>query len=189
MQKFWPLLMSGALLAACGQDSSLPGDEADTTGAAATSQPAAGAGATVAAASPANASTDPVGAPAVQKAAAVTVLPLRRGYYLDQGAPCSAASNAGLNLLRRGGIGGARDFCEFTKIEQTADKTYTVTEKCYDLQAGEESATTSKAVWTISNDTSFKRTSSDGWSYTARYCEQSSLPEPWSENDIGDFIK
>ena len=188
MRKFWPLLISAALLASCEKEASAPEGEVDAVRITATSQPVAGAGATVAVTPSENVSSNPVGTPAVQKAAAVTVLPLKRGYYLDD-AHCSTASNAGLQLLSRGGIGGARVFCEFTKIEKTAATTYTTTEKCSDLQAGEESATTSKSVWTIPNDTSFKRQGSDGLSYTARYCEQSSLPWPWRENDISDSIK
>ena len=54
--------------------------------------------------------------PVAEAAAPVAALPLKRGYYVESDTPCGQASNATTTLLRREGIGGARDFCEFKKI-------------------------------------------------------------------------
>lgn len=47
----------------------------------------------------------------------LTVLPLKRGYYVASDTLCAQASNASLLLLGRDGVGGARYFCEFRRIE------------------------------------------------------------------------
>ncbi len=50
----------------------------------------------------------------------VSELPLKRGFYVASDTPCEQASNATLQLLRRDGVGGARDFCEFKQILEIA---------------------------------------------------------------------
>lgn len=115
----------------------------------------------------------------------VDELPLKRGFYVASDTPCEQASNATLMLLRRDGIGGARDSCDFTQIERVGDTTYHVTERCGDLMdpgAGE----TWVVTWEIPDDTSFSTVREDGWSTGARHCEQSRLPDPWRDNDISD---
>lgn len=179
------LLISVGLLAACGQTTSTPGSEADGGTPLATALAEAGQTATVGASA---ATALPTQATAAEKPANVAVLPLKRGFYVASDTPCGNASNATLSLLRRDGIGGARDFCEFTKIAKIAATTYHVTEKCGDLQAGPESEQTGTVVWTIASDNRFTRKSSDGWESSARYCAQSSLPEDWRNNDISDLI-
>lgn len=126
------------------------------------------------------------GAPTKSGAAeASSGLPLKRGYYVASDTPCARASNATVLLLRRNGVGGARDFCEFRKIERLAPNTYRVTEACGDLQdqAPPEVGVT---TYTLSGDTAFTSKNAHGWAHSARYCAPSSLPSPWRENDIRD---
>lgn len=123
-----------------------------------------------------------------QDGAPVSVLPLRRGYYVATDTPCSQASNATVMLLRREGIGGARDFCEFRRIEKTGPHTYRVTEACGDLQdaaAPEISITT----YTLTGETAFSSRSELGWERSARYCAQSAMPPDFRANDISDVIR
>lgn len=123
--------------------------------------------------------------PARVQADTISALPLRRGYYVDSDTPCSQASNATTTLLRREGIGGARDFCEFRNIEQTGPNTYRVTEACADLQdsAPPESSVT---TYTLRGDTAFTSRSEHGWQRSARHCAQTSMPPDWRANDISD---
>lgn len=125
--------------------------------------------------------------PAAEAAAPVAALPLKRGYYVAADTPCSQASNATTTLLRRDGIGGSRDFCEFKKIERAGPNTYRVTEACGDLQddAPPEVGVT---TYTLSGDASFTSKNAGGWEHSARYCAQSSMPPDWRENDISDII-
>ena len=146
----------GALLSACGQDAR------SGAGAAADAAPSTGA-----------------------TGERVSELPLKRGFYVASDTPCEQASNATLLLLRRDGIGGARDACDFTQIERVGATTYRVTERCADL-TDPDSAETWAVTWEIPNDTSFSTEREDGWSSSARHCEQSRLPDPWRDNDISD---
>ena len=118
---------------------------------------------------------------------ATATLPLKRGYYVSSDTPCGQASNATTLLLRREGIGGARDFCEFRTIEQTAPNTYRVTEACGDLQDSAPPET-STSIYTLTGDTAFTAKSEHGWERSARYCAQSSMPADWRANDISDII-
>lgn len=117
----------------------------------------------------------------------VTELPLKRGFYVASDTPCEQASNATLLLLRRDGIGGARDFCEFRQIEAVDAAIYRVTEACADLQGGD--AVVSLSTYRVASPTDFTARSEQGWESSARYCEQSSLPEPWRDNDVDDLIR
>lgn len=115
----------------------------------------------------------------------VSELPLKRGFYVASDTPCEHASNATLLLLRRDGIGGARDSCDFTHIERVGATTYRVTERCGDLMDPGDSENY-VVTWEIPNDTSFSTEREDGWPRSARHCEQSRLPDPWRDNDISD---
>jgi hypothetical protein len=122
----------------------------------------------------------------------ITSLPLKRGFYVASDTPCSEASNATLLLVGKNGINGSRDYCTFKKIEQMGADRYKVTTEC--RSGGEawgraEEIDTYVAVYTIANDTSFESKSETGWEHSARYCEQSSLPTDWRENDISDLIR
>ena len=112
-------------------------------------------------------------------------LPLRRGYYVAGDTPCEQASNATLLLLRRDGVGGARDSCDFARIERIGDTTYRVTERCVDLM-DPDSGETRLVTWEIPGDASFSTRREDGWRNNARHCEQSRLPDPWRDSDISD---
>lgn len=116
----------------------------------------------------------------------VAELPLKRGYYVAADTPCAQASNATVVLLRREGLGGSQDFCEFKKIEQTASSTYRVTQSCGDLRGGGEE--TSIVIYELLGDAGFKSKTEFGWEHSARRCEQSSMPADWRENDISDVI-
>lgn len=129
-------------------------------------------------------------APAATQAgdARVDELPLKRGFYVASDTPCEQASNATLLLLRRDGIGGARDSCDFVQIEHVGDTTYRVTERCADLM-DPNSAETSVVTWEIPDDASFTTVREGGSSGGARHCEQSRLPDPWRDNDISDVTR
>ncbi|WP_443971442.1 hypothetical protein [Sphingobium sp. CR28] len=183
-----PLLLAAAL-AACGQNAATVENAAATDGAEATeSGNTAGmatAEADIAAANQAATPAATEAAPAKTRAATTAALPLKRGYYVESDTPCGQASNATTTLLRRNGIGGARDFCEFKKIEQTGPNTYRVTEACGDLQdnAPPEAST---SIYTLTGDTAFTAKSEHGWERSARHCVQSSMPPAWRGNDISD---
>jgi hypothetical protein len=121
-------------------------------------------------------------------AAAQAPLPLDRGYYVAEGTPCGRASNATLQLLRRDGIGGARDFCRFLRIEPAGPNRYRVTQSCGEMQGGGPAETMTVTYETPSR-TAYRMTSTDGWSAAARLCTQSSLPAPWRNNDIRDLVR
>ena len=186
-----PLLLTAAL-AACGQNATTAEHavaaegttEADTSN---TTDIAAAKTNTVAtnqAAAPAT----PEAVPAKAQAATIAALPLKRGYYVESDTPCGQASNATTTLLRREGIGGARDFCEFKKIEQTGPNTFRVTEACGDLQENAPPET-SVTTYTLKGDTAFTSKSASGWEHSARYCAQSSMPPDWRANDISDVTR
>lgn len=121
--------------------------------------------------------------PADSPAAIGSALRLKRGYYVASDTPCNKASNATVSLLQRGGIGGARDFCEFKKVEQTGPNTYRVTQACHAFQDSGP-AEVSVVTYALSGDASFTSLSDHGWEYSARHCSQSSMPDEWRQNDI-----
>lgn len=182
-----PVLLAAGL-AACGQNAATAENAAATEGAVETeSSNTAGAAAeaNTAAANQAAAPAAPEAAPAKTHTATIAALPLKRGYYVESDTPCGQASNATTTLLRRNGIGGARDFCEFKKIEQTGPHTYRVTEACGNLQDNAPPET-STSIYTLTEGTAFTAKSEHGWERSARYCAQSSMPPDWRGNDISD---
>lgn len=121
-------------------------------------------------------------------AVAVALLPLRRGYYVACDTTCSAASNATVSLLQRGGIGGSSDFCEFRKIEQVGPQIYRVLQSCRSFEDG--AVPESQVVtYTLSGDTGFTSQRADGWVYSTRLCTQASMPAAWRRNDIRDVVQ
>ena len=115
----------------------------------------------------------------------VATLPLKRGFYVDNDTPCGQASNASMLLvLRKGTINGAKELCDFRRIEQVGTASYRVTQACKDLASRGRAQT----VWVtleIADDSHFMSKEVGN----KRYCEQSSLPDPWRDNDIADLIK
>ncbi|HEY9578316.1 MAG TPA: hypothetical protein VIR65_00470 [Rhizorhapis sp.] len=196
------LLLSIGLLAACGETSAPSGSEA----AAATNENEAvasaegkGDGETVPVAPSVpvggEAADDTAGAEPQQASApkgeAVASLPLQRGFYVADGTSCGQASNATLMLVRKSGINTSRVPCDFKSIEKTGANSYRVTETCSEGGAAwgtEEHISTNVSTYEIPNNTSFTTKSDSGWESSARYCPQSSLPEPWRNNDIADLI-
>lgn len=174
-----PLLLAAGL-AACGQNAATT-----ESGNAAVM---AAAEADTAAANQAAAPAATEAAPTKTQTATIAALPLKRGYYVESDTSCGQASNATTTLLRRDGIGGARDFCEFKRIEQTGPNIYRVTEACGDLQdnAPRENST---SIYTLTGNTAFTAKSEHGWERSARYCAQSSMPPDWRKNDISDVTR
>jgi len=179
-------LLAG-LTTACGPNAATAEDsaknaeatEALTENSAALDISASDAGAALTAEEPAAAAVASASAP--EKVAAtntVKSLPLKRGFYVASDTPCNQASNATLLLVTREGINGSRDVCKFTKIERSGALIYRVTDSC--------SADT--ATYEIPNDTSFNVKYEGGSEKSARFCAQSSLPDPWRDNDISDII-
>jgi len=115
-------------------------------------------------------------------------LPLQRGFYVSAETACGRASNATLLLLRRNGIGGARDFCEFRTVTAAGPDRYSVTQACRELGGGgEDEAET--VIYEVTSRTSFRRTSPDGQVRAARFCPQRSLPAAWRDNDIRELVR
>ena len=129
---------------------------------------------------------EPSDRPAAQAAMATDRLPLRLGFYVSSDTPCERASNATLSLLRRNGIGGARDFCEFKSIERIAWDIYRVTESCADLR--DDYGETSVVTYFLEGETGFRTKSESGWEYRARHCPQSVLPAEWRDDDVGGLL-
>lgn len=109
---------------------------------------------------------------------AVDALPLRRGYYVATDTPCAKASNATLMLVTRDGVSASRSSCEMLGVTRTNARRFVVRERC----DGEDMTTT----YDIPADDRFTTTSESGWTSSARFCPQASLPEPWRDNDISD---
>jgi len=114
-------------------------------------------------------------------------LPLKRGFYVMHDTACGNASSATLLLIHSGGMNGARDACDFKSIEQTGPAVYRVALACKEIQRGVIEPST--YVYEIPDLTQF-RYGTEGSDYRShfRYCEQSSLPDPWRDNDISDLI-
>lgn len=163
-----PTLLAAIALVGCGQVSPEP----------------------AAAAQPLSGSTPPRTAPTSGDEPQVRVeeLPLKRGYYVSSDTPCAEASNATLMLLRRDGVGGARDFCAFQAIVRIGPNAYRVTQACGDLQ-DPAPPQTSTATYTLSGDKGFTAAHEDGWRHSARYCAQASLPADWRDTDISDLTR
>ena len=185
------LIISTGLLAACGETATTPGN--DTATAVNASPPVEAAG---------NVATDAVAvnateaaataASAAEKPASIASLPLKRGFYVASDTSCGQASNATLSLFVGDGFNGSRDSCGFRKIEKIGATSYRVTEECSsggEAWGSEEQKDTSIATYEIAANTIYKRKMDGGWESSARYCAQSSLPEPWRDNDISEFIK
>jgi hypothetical protein len=137
---------------------------------------------------PGSGATADAAPPTAQAGERLSELPLNRGFYVASDVPCEQASNATLLLLRRDGIGGARDSCDFTQIDRVGPNTFQVTERCADTMdpSGGE---TQVVRWEVQDDSSFSSESENGWRRSARHCEQSRLPDPWRDNDISDVTE
>jgi hypothetical protein len=117
----------------------------------------------------------------------ITELPLKRGFYVMNDTACGNASNATLLLIRAGGMNGARDACDFSLIERTGPTSYRAAVACTDIQGG--GVETSTYLYEILDSAQFSY-GTEGSDYRShfRYCEQSSLPDPWRDNDISNLI-
>lgn len=117
----------------------------------------------------------------------VTELPLKRGFYVVSDTACGQASNATLLLVHRDGINGSRSACDFEVIEQAGPTSYRAVAVCMNIQGGEAESSTN--VYEIPDATRFSY-GAEGRDYRShfRYCEQSSLPVPWRDNDISDLL-
>lgn len=116
----------------------------------------------------------------------ISSLPLKRGFYVASDTLCSQASNATLQLMRRDGLGVARQTCSFKRIVQTGPTLYRVDEDCRSIEGGP--AEKRVRLFQIPDDSSFS-VGLNGQPHRARYCVQSSLPSPWRNNNISDLIR
>jgi hypothetical protein len=117
----------------------------------------------------------------------VAELPLKRGFYVMSDTTCGNASNATLLLIRSEGMNGARDVCEFRSIEQTGPTSYRAAVACEVIPGGAIEPSTYIYEIPDTAQFSFGTEGSDFRSHF-RYCEQSSLPDPWRDNDISDLL-
>jgi hypothetical protein len=126
-------------------------------------------------------------------------LPLQLGFYVAADTRCAEASNATLLLLRANGIGGARDFCQFLSIQQLNAQHFLVEESCADFQASD--AEQRWVLYHIINTERFElslvsaeypalsQPAETAIFYQGYRCEQSSLPEPWRDNDLAELLE
>ena len=114
-------------------------------------------------------------------------LPLERGFYVASDTACTEASNATLLLMRGNGMNGAREACDFSSVEQAGPTSYRAAVTCTEIQRGE--AESRLWMFEIPDRRQFSY-GDEGSDYRSdyRYCVQSSLPEPWRDNDISDLI-
>lgn len=181
-----PLLLLAALMAGCGQ--AAPAENA----ASAEVQKTAAATNAVAGIRPTEIAVTEAAPTKTESGATVATLPLKRGFYVASDEPCGRASNATTLLVTREGINGSHDRCTFKKIEKTGATTYRVTSQCSNGGAAwgrEDEIETYTNTYELPNETSFKVTYEGGSERSARYCEQSSLPDPWRDNDISDVTR
>lgn len=116
----------------------------------------------------------------------VPTLPLEVGFYVATDTPCAQASNATTHLFRRNGMDGARDYCDFTAVEQTGPGAWRVRERCGEF--GDLSTVFEQgAEWTSEDGQSFRRVTDRGWEQASRLCPQSDMPEPWNEADLSNL--
>jgi len=188
----WTYLAVIGLLAGCGpkaaDNAAEPANAANESAAIANAATAGNEAAAPDEAAPANAA---VAQPA-QPEAAARGLPLRTGFYVASDTACGNASNATLMLVRRDGYNGSRYACDFKTVEKTGATSYRVVEQCSELGGfGGDSPEpwTSTVRYEVPNDRTFTARQDDGSASAARYCPQSSLPEPWRDNDISDIVK
>ncbi|MFC3098712.1 hypothetical protein [Alteraurantiacibacter palmitatis] len=131
-------------------------------------------------------------AEAQPEAAVVEALPLPLGFYISDGESCGSASNATLILLHRTGINSSREPCEFSRIEQVAPSTFQVAQSCSDngeAWGGETTIYEVVAQVEVTGEHSFRMTyDADSKPVDWTHCPQSSLPDPWRDNDISDLI-
>jgi hypothetical protein len=111
----------------------------------------------------------------------VKSLPLKRGFYVASGTPCGNASNATLMLVPRESINWSRDVCTFSGIQKIGPTSYRLSARCSD-------GGPSTMTFEVPSDTAFTLNYEGGGDSSVRYCEQSSLPDPWRDNDVSDLM-
>jgi len=106
-------------------------------------------------------------------------MPLRIGYYVSSDTPCAAASRATVMLFKGDGFGLN---CETRSLEQLGASRYRLSDICTDNQGGGVIEGTTE--YELSGDTGFTVRGEDGSAWSARFCRQSQMPEPFRSNDI-----
>lgn len=112
----------------------------------------------------------------------VESIPLRRGYYVASDTPCGDASNATTTLFKGDGFYAT---CTTRSIERTAPDTYRLNETCSDRGEPERDSTQTIRV---TSDMGFAVVADDGSTWSARFCRQQDMPEPFSKNDLSDLV-
>lgn len=115
-------------------------------------------------------------------AVAKDIVPLKRGFYVEKDTPCNEASNATFDLF----LGHAIRFnCAVIHLQRQGNS-YRITESF--LERGQRD--TIASTYRIISNTEYTVTNapytngSGGETSHFRYCEQSTLPEPWRSNEI-----
>ena len=117
------------------------------------------------------------------QAMAAEALPLRSGYYVQRDTPCDKASNATITLYDGASFGTAHSECQKAVVRKLSDQAYELTQKCRDMQGQGGSWETSKSNYSVQSRTEFVETTRYG-TFAFRFCERSSLPDPWKSNDL-----
>jgi hypothetical protein len=112
-------------------------------------------------------------------ATAADLLPLKRGYFVDDSVPCANASNATLELFTGASFGAN---C-VVKSVQKSGRSHRITQTC--TMKDDEADWT--FLYTVLNAKEFLLRN-DEREFHFRYCEQKHLPNPWSTNDLSDLM-
>jgi hypothetical protein len=112
--------------------------------------------------------------------AAGDILPLKHGYYVDVKVACNQASNATLTLFTGKSFGAG---CS-AKAKPVDRQTFKISEVC---RTRDEFAK-SVGIYRVLNDKEYVLNNEYG-EFHSRFCEQSQLPEPWSQNDLSEITK
>lgn len=115
-------------------------------------------------------------------AVAKDIVPLKRGFYVVKDTPCDEAANDTLDLF----LGHVFRFnCVVARLRRQGNS-YRITETCF--ERGERITVVS--TYRIISNTEYTvayapdTNGSGGGTSHFRYCEQSTLPEPWRSNEI-----
>jgi hypothetical protein len=110
-------------------------------------------------------------------------LPLTHGFYVRTDAACSAADAGNASILRPSGLLSLLDECRFGSVTDLGGGRFEVVQTCAPAaapEAGEEAT----VIYSILAEGAWRVESADGWSYDARPCPQSELPEPFAGVDL-----
>lgn len=111
--------------------------------------------------------------------AAADLLPLKRGFYVDDSVPCGQASNATLMLFTGTSFGAN---CVVKSVRK-AGRSTRITQTCT-IRDDEADWT---FLYTVLNAREFLLRN-DQREFHFRYCDLQELPSPWSSTDLSDLM-